>query len=120
MLLTFFTARCRLLSVRGKIQTLQSCFQVFPLCSKPQVIVKNIFRLFDQEREGVVSFRELLLVFTMSMQATPREKLHWLFRIYDIDGNEEIDEDELTEIFMRCAAIQVILLLCSCDSYSSS
>ena len=37
----------------------------------------------------------------MSMKATPSDKLHWLFRLNDIDQNHEIDEDEMTEVFER-------------------
>ena len=41
------------------------------------------------------------MTFVMCMQATPEEKLHWLFRLYDIDQNHCIDEDEMTEVFER-------------------
>ena len=41
------------------------------------------------------------MTFAMCMQATPEEKLHWLFRLYDIDQNHSIDEDEMTEVFER-------------------
>jgi hypothetical protein len=39
--------------------------------------------VFDPEETGIVSFRELLILFSMSMEGTPREKLHWAFRLYD-------------------------------------
>ena len=35
------------------------------------------------------------------MVATPEEKLHWLFRLYDVDQNASIDEDEMVEVFER-------------------
>ena len=82
-------------------------FQVFPRCTRPAVIVDNIFLLFDTEAKGVVAFRELLMTFTMSMKATPRDKLHWIFRLYDKDGNEEIDEDEMTDIFVRLYKVAI-------------
>ena len=37
----------------------------------------------------------------MSMKGTPREKLHWAFRLYDADESETIEEDELEEVFCR-------------------
>ena len=35
------------------------------------------------------------------MVASPEEKLHWLFRLYDVDQNAAIDEDEMVEVFER-------------------
>lgn len=81
--------------------------QVFPRIKKPDVIVDNIFRLFDTEGKGMVAFRELLMTFTMSMEGSPRDKLHWIFRLYDKDGNEEIDEDEMSDIFVRLYKVAI-------------
>ncbi len=62
---------------------MKSTFQVFPRCNNPEGIVDNILMVFDPENSGIVSFRELLILFSMSMDGTPREKLHWAFRLYD-------------------------------------
>ena len=37
----------------------------------------------------------------MSMKGTPREKLHWAFRLYDADESETIEEEELEDVFCR-------------------
>ena len=37
----------------------------------------------------------------MSMRGTPREKLHWAFRLYDADESETIEEEELEDVFIR-------------------
>ncbi len=62
---------------------IKSIFQVFPRCNNPEGIVDNILMVFDPEDSGIVSFRELLILFSMSMDGTPRDKLHWAFRLYD-------------------------------------
>ena len=41
------------------------------------------------------------MTFAMCMEASPEEKLHWLFRLYDVDQNASIDEDEMIEVFER-------------------
>ena len=41
----------------------------------------------------------------MSMKGTPREKLHWAFRLYDADESETIEEDELEDVFCRLFSI---------------
>jgi Ca2+-binding EF-hand superfamily protein len=79
--------------------------KVFPRCRKPDFIVENIMKVFDTECNGYVSFRELLMAFSMSMKGTPREKLHWAFRLYDKDGDEVIDEDEMEDVFVRLCKI---------------
>ena len=74
---------------------------MFPKCTTPGIIATNIFRTFDTKGKGKIEFRELLMTFAMCMQATPEEKLHWLFRLYDIDQNQSIDEEEMVEVFER-------------------
>ena len=36
---------------------------------------------------------------------TPREKLHWAFRLYDSDGSETIEEEELEDVFVHLCKI---------------
>lgn len=75
--------------------------QVFPRCSRPSVVVENIFMVFDMDGTGLVSFMEMLMTFTLSMKGSPEDKLHWLFRLYDTDEDNEMDDDDVTEIFCR-------------------
>lgn len=68
-------------------------------------MVENIQKVFDSEENGQVSIRELLIAFSMSMKGTPREKLHWAFRLYDADESDTIEEDELEDVFCRLFTI---------------
>ena len=61
--------------------------------------------VFDADNTGNVSFRELLMAFSMSMKGTPREKLHWAFRLYDRDGDEVVEQDEMEDVFVRLCRI---------------
>ena len=79
--------------------------QVFPRCTQPDFVVENIQKVFDSEQNGCVSVRELLIAFSMSMKGTPREKLHWAFRLYDADESETIEEEELEDVFCRLFSI---------------
>merc|ERR1739838_918747 len=57
-------------------------------------LAENIFRSFDHNRDGYVSFKELMITLSVTTEGTTREKLEWLFRVYDFDGNGKITMDE--------------------------
>ena len=54
--------------------------QVFPKCTETDFVVENILKVFDTTGDGVISIREILIAFAMSMKGSHREKLHWAFR----------------------------------------
>jgi len=60
----------------------------------------HIFRSLDTNHDNVVSFKELMSALSLSKRGTVREKMEWLFEIYDVDGNGRITLDEL------CAVVQ--------------
>jgi len=74
--------------------------RVFPKCDA-DVVINNIFKVFDSEHTGKVVAQELLLAFSMSMKGTVEDKLHWTFKLYDQDGSGEIDPDEMELIFTK-------------------
>merc|ERR1712183_732399 len=56
---------------------------------------ENIFRSFDLNRDGSISFRELMMTLSLTTVGTKEEKLEWLFNVYDFDGNGKITVDEV-------------------------
>ncbi len=63
-------------------------------------IVKTdlLFRSFDHNDDGNISFSELMTTLSVLRRGPMREKMEWLFDIYDIDGNGEISFQELTGV----------------------
>ena len=55
----------------------------------------HIFKKLDINQDGQVSFKELMLNFSIIMKGTNIEKLHWAFDVYDLDANGEITLSEL-------------------------
>ena len=41
----------------------------------------------------------------ISILGTPENKLHWAYRLYDADGNGEVEIDEMEEVFVRLCKI---------------
>jgi len=88
-------------------QLLQLMKKVFPKCTQPDFVVENIQKVFDTNGDGFISIREILIAFSMAMTGSPREKLHWAFRLYDADQSDSIEEEELEDVFVRLCNIAI-------------
>ena len=50
--------------------------------------------------------REFLMAINITAKGDPEKKLKWAFKMYDVDGNGEIDKGEMLQI------IQVLHIFC--------
>ena len=55
----------------------------------------HVFRTFDADDNGYVSFKEFLLAINISSNGSAEEKLKWAFRLYDINGDGVINRCEM-------------------------
>lgn len=82
----------------GKMNETQF-FQIYGnLFSSENTIAKNIFRSFDHNNDGFISFKELMITLSMTTAGSNDEKLEWLFSVYDYDGNGQISIDEVQQM----------------------
>ncbi|XP_023320309.1 S-modulin [Eurytemora carolleeae] len=84
----------------SKPQTKEIVSKIFPRFDAG-IVMKNIFQVFDTSNTGKIFPNELIWVFSMSIQGKVEEKLKWMFKLYDKDGNGEIDPEEMEDIFTK-------------------
>jgi Ca2+-binding EF-hand superfamily protein len=63
-----------------------------------QKISKAIFRAFDTDQNGTISFNEFLIGFTLTNKGDLRKKMEIAFKLYDIDDNGYLDHKEVSSI----------------------
>ncbi|CAH1784584.1 unnamed protein product [Owenia fusiformis] len=59
---------------------------------------QHVFRTFDADDSGNIDFKEFLLAISITQSGNPEQKLDLAFKLYDIDRNGMIEEDEMCEI----------------------
>jgi Ca2+-binding EF-hand superfamily protein len=67
------------------------------LLFKDSAMIDRIFRVFDANEDGRISFEEYLQCLSvLSSKASQEDKLKLSFQIYDLDGDNMISVDDLT------------------------
>ncbi|KAL1491746.1 hypothetical protein ABEB36_012296 [Hypothenemus hampei] len=57
-----------------------------------------VFKAFDVNCNGAISFRDLLITLSTLLRGSVYERLRWTFKLYDINGDGCISRGELSEI----------------------
>ena len=60
--------------------------------------VHLFFRAFDKNKDGRLSFQELILGFAMLLRGNLSQKLRVIFNAFDVDSSDSISREELYEL----------------------
>ena len=84
----------------GKLNQQQLC-KIYRLMfpnGNPTTFCKHLFRTFDLDKNGHIDFIEFLLAINITSDTSSESKIHWAFKIYDIDGNGYISQKEFNSV----------------------
>ncbi|KAL6940659.1 Neuronal calcium sensor 1 [Hanseniaspora vineae] len=71
--------------------------QFFPF-GYPDDFATHIFRVFDEDQNGYVDFKEYVNALSITSRGTLDDKLKWSFKLYDIDNDGQITFDEMLTV----------------------
>eukprot|EP00760_Papus_ankaliazontas_P035592 PhM_4_TR7923/c1_g1_i1/m.41314/K06268/PPP3R, CNB; serine/threonine-protein phosphatase 2B regulatory subunit len=81
-------------------------FQQMMACHGDTVFVDALFRMFDRDNNGGVDFDEFVVSLAIyqskSKNVNEREKLRLFFKIFDVDGDDEISVTDLSTVLRSC------------------
>ena len=80
-----------------------------PVCPQNTMMAESLFRVFDEDKSGTLSFDEYLQATQVGDLETVEDKLSWIFTAFDADGGGSIDNDEIYDIcegLFRLAGIE--------------
>ncbi|KAJ1343605.1 hypothetical protein BSLG_001874 [Batrachochytrium salamandrivorans] len=70
-----------------------------PLGFEKNLIAERIFAFFDQDRDGIINFKELVCGLSILCKGNLDERIHYAFQGYDLDGDGFVSRDELRRMF---------------------
>lgn len=71
--------------------------QFFPY-GDSSLYANHIFNVFDNDRDGKVSFEDFVTGLSLSLYGSREEKVKWAFQLYDLDGDGFITREEMATV----------------------
>jgi len=73
-------------------------FSTFNKSAKALMFMDHIFRCWDSNRDGNLTFREFVHALSVTSRGSRKERAEWLFHVYDINKDGTITIEEFRSI----------------------
>lgn len=70
--------------------------------SKNPFFTERVFQIFDKDNSGSISLQEFLDAMHQFAGKSPEDKIRFLFKVYDLDGDGLIQHKELQHVMRAC------------------
>ncbi|XP_053652092.1 NADPH oxidase 5 isoform X1 [Cherax quadricarinatus] len=70
--------------------------------SRNSFFAERVFQIFDRDNSGTVSLSEFIDAMHQFAGKSPNDKIKFLFRVYDLDGDGLIQQSELQKVMKAC------------------
>uniref|UniRef100_A0A1Y1K502 NADPH oxidase 5 n=1 Tax=Photinus pyralis TaxID=7054 RepID=A0A1Y1K502_PHOPY len=70
--------------------------------SKNPFFTERVFHIFDKDNSGTISLQEFLDAMHQFAGQSPEDKIRFLFKVYDLDGDGLIQHRELQHVMRAC------------------
>lgn len=70
--------------------------------SKNPFFTERVFQIFDEDDSGAISLQEFIAAVHRFAGQTPDDKIRFLFKVYDLDGDGLIQHRELQHVMRAC------------------
>ena len=90
-----------LLKYQSGFLTKQQFLETFKQANwKTIEIARDIFDMFDEDESNTMDFMEYIMASDAVSLVSPKEKLNWIFNVFDKDGGGSIDHSVLRDVVL--------------------
>ncbi len=99
-------------------KNLESMFRGFFPFGSPESFSKRLFETINISESSAIDFHELMIAYSILVKGSDHERLRWIFRFYDTDGDGVVSKQEMLCVVQGIADMTSKTLELDLDPFS--